>query len=57
MVAMLDASRNMERSHMVRLFIRHKVSNYVKWRKAYNAFDKEAPGDGRPRPGSLPVYR
>jgi hypothetical protein len=46
MIAMLDASRNMGRSHMVRLFVRHKVSNYAKWRKAYDAFDKERPAMG-----------
>lgn len=26
---------------MVRLFVRHKVRNYAKWRKVYDAFDKE----------------
>ena len=31
---------------MVRLFIRHAVSNYAKWRKVYNAFDKERSAQG-----------
>jgi hypothetical protein len=31
---------------MVRLFVRHKVSNYDKWRKVYNDFDKERPATG-----------
>lgn len=26
---------------MVRLFIRHTVRNYTKWRKVYNGFDTE----------------
>jgi hypothetical protein len=50
MIAMLDVSRNgcvhQGRSHMVRLFVRHKVSNYAKWRKVYDAFDKERPAMG-----------
>jgi hypothetical protein len=46
MIAMLNVGGNKERRHMVRLFIRHKVSNYAKWRKAYNAFDKERPAMG-----------
>jgi hypothetical protein len=44
-IAMLDASCNgrvhQGKCHMVRLFVRHKVSNYAKWRNVYNAFDKE----------------
>ena len=26
---------------MVRIFIRHSVRDYVAWKRAYNAFDKE----------------
>ena len=26
---------------MVRMFIRHSVRNYAKWRRAYNGFDRE----------------
>jgi hypothetical protein len=31
---------------MVRLFVRHTVSNYAKWRKVYDAFDTERPALG-----------
>ena len=31
---------------MVRLFVRHTVSNYAKWRKVYDAFDHERPAMG-----------
>ena len=30
-----------EEGDMVRMFVRHKVKDYRKWRKAYDAFDKE----------------
>jgi hypothetical protein len=31
---------------MVRMFIRHKVRNYAKWRKVYDSFGKERPAMG-----------
>lgn len=31
---------------MVRMFIRHPVSDYAKWRAAYDAFDEERAGIG-----------
>ena len=31
---------------MVRMFIRHSVSDYKKWRAAYDAFDRERAGMG-----------
>ena len=39
---------------MVRMFIRHSVRDYAKWRRAYNAFDKERRGMGV---GKHAVYR
>jgi hypothetical protein len=39
---------------MVRMFIRHSVRDYSKWRRAYNAFDKERRGMGV---GKHAVYR
>ena len=40
---------------MVRLFIRRAVSNYAKWRKVYNAFDKERSALGVLGAGSIGV--
>ena len=31
---------------MVRLFVRHKVADFSKWKKAYDDFDKERRGMG-----------
>jgi hypothetical protein len=31
---------------MVRMFIRHKVRNYAKWRKVYDSFGSERPAMG-----------
>ena len=31
---------------MVRMFVRHSVENYSKWRKAYDSFDAERKGMG-----------
>ena len=39
---------------MVRMMIRHGVREYAKWRRAYNAFDKERRGMGVTRHA---VYR
>ena len=31
---------------MIRMFVRHPVTDYTKWRAAYDAFDKERAGMG-----------
>jgi len=31
---------------MIRMFVRHDVADYARWRRAYDAFDAERPGMG-----------